>query len=127
VRRRLPHQAIVIRGGTCSPGDLQLTAYQHWLESGKREWGISVFAHRTRDADWIAKRARRSNALPHPVIRETTAARIREAGYEVLLRGRRPRGHALILLDNPPKPTDWPTIESLFDQARPNPAGPQRR
>jgi hypothetical protein len=124
VRRRLPHQAVVIRGGLCKPDDLAVSARFHWARSGKREWALSVFAHKSRDADWIARRARRSDeeALLHPVIRETTAGRIRAAGYEVVLRGRRPRGHALILLPNPPRDAEWPVLSSLFDEPRDNPA-----
>jgi hypothetical protein len=105
------------------PDDLRATATQHWLESGKREHAISVLAHRTRDADWIVRRARRSDpeSLQHPVVRQTTAGAIRQAGYDVVPHGRHPRGHALILLSTPPSPQDWPRISSLFGQERPNP------
>jgi hypothetical protein len=119
----------VIHGGEGKIVDLMASAHTHWQESGKREWALSVFAHRSRDAEWIIRRARRSdpNVLLHSVIRETTAGRIRQAGYDVTVRGRVPRGHALILLPNPPSDSDWPVLESLFDDFRPNPVPSGRR
>jgi hypothetical protein len=121
--RRLPHAAVVIRGGTSAPSELETNAKLHWLKSGKKEWAISVFAHRYRDATWIAIRAR--ERLPHSVIRETTVGAIRGAGFQTVPRGR--HGHALILLPNPPPADVWPTIAALFGNERPNPALRYRR
>jgi hypothetical protein len=121
--KRLPHSSVVVRGGSSGPRELQVNAELHWKKSGKTEWAISVFAHRYRDATWIAIRAR--NRVPHPVIRETTVGAIKRAGFETVRRGR--HGHALILLPNPPPSDVWPTIAALFENERPNPALRYRR
>src|SRR5262245_31196139 len=121
--RRLPHAAVLVRGGTSAPDELRRTAELHWKKSGKKEWAISVFGHRSRDARWIAIRARKR--LPHSVIRETTVGDVKRAGFRTLPRGK--YGHALILLPNPPEPTVWPTIAALFVNEQPNPALRLRR
>lgn len=97
------------------PADLATGAQTHF--DAERIYALSVFSVPEMSADEIA----RAVPLRHSMIRESTAGRLRAAGYEVVS-SPGPPGHADLLLPNPPTDNDWRALGAAFDSPRPNPA-----
>ena len=113
--KRLPDDAVVVRGGLMLRADLVLGAQAHFDSEGIH--ALSVYSAPGRTAAEIAVGV----PLRHSKIRTSTVGRVRAAGYEVVS-SPGPSGHADLLLPTPPTENDWSALDSAFDPPRPNPA-----
>lgn len=111
--RELPDDAVVVRHGVMLLGDMRRSATICHDVHGV--YGLSVHAHESMSADDLAGQCK----LDHGRICETTAARLREAGFEVQFTFS--GNHATIKL--PSKPTDalLKRLREAFDGPRANP------
>jgi hypothetical protein len=78
----LPPNAVVVRGGQMEPVTTVKALRKERRERGR--YALSVYSIHGLDAHRIALRVGTPD-LPHPEMRESTAGRIREAGYEIAL------------------------------------------
>lgn len=110
--KRLPDDAVVVRGGLMLRADLVLGAQAHFDSEGLH--ALSVYSAPGRTAAEIAVGV----PLRHSKIRTSTVGRVRAAGYDVVS-SPGPPGHADLVL---PTDDDWSALDSAFDPPRPNQA-----
>ena len=94
------------------------------VETGTGIFGLSVCSLPGRTADAIATIVG-TDRLPHTWMRESTVGRLHEAGFDVVPTGW--RGHATLMLPNPPTDDDWNRLEAAFDKPRDNPVARKGR
>ncbi len=121
----LPGEAVVVRGGKMA---IQPTMMA--LEKEKRlhdQYALSVYCVPGLSSFDIACRVG-TEALPHSEIRETTAQKIRGAGYEIRLSQREgyPEGHCDLIVPRKPSEDDCKTLAELFSEKSQNPVRRQR-
>jgi hypothetical protein len=127
----LPDEAVVVRGGGMRVGDLQASAEAYEAQY-PGDFGLSFFSWPGLAVDDIAMKVRetypalpgRRAVLAHPVLRKSTAGRIRAVvgsdGRSLRLEKTRVPGHYTVFLPSPPAPEDYVDLVDVFDPEEPN-------
>jgi hypothetical protein len=111
--RRLPDDAIVIRGGVNHEADVRKAAIAEMELHGR--YTISAASY----PGWTVEQIARANRTPHSRIRKTTVGRLRSAGFEVSWPVGKKK-HADLFLPDLDADT-LASLEKVFDPPEPNP------
>lgn len=123
----LPDEAIVIRGGVMKVGDLRVSAEKYEARY-PGHYALSFWSWVGLTTAEIAQKV--GDKLPHPVLRESTALRIRsqilsDKNPATLVKTGDP-GHYTLPLPSPLNDDDLALIGQTFDPPKPNPVARPR-
>ncbi len=111
----IPDEALVVRGDPLEFNNAQRSVRRHHKDSGV--FGLSAFTLPNASTSAIVERVRELELdLWGDSVRVVTAGALRAAGFPVHADG---LPHALIMLNQGLKSTDWAVLEPLFGPSRP--------